>query len=148
MMPRKRETKRDTRPMRRPQEDYSMLKRLPAACCAALTAASMALAPVPAQADVSAGSEPVVRIGDSWVILAGSSLKSTLEGWTRAAGWTLVWDSPIDFRVRASASYKGSFKASATALLDSINRENPELAPQFYNGNKVLHVSSNPLTSN
>lgn len=138
----------DIRPTGGLHEETKMLKSLSTACCAAITAAVMAMSTAPAHADISTGSEPVVKVGDSWVILAGSSLKSTLEGWTRAAGWTLVWDSPIDYRVRASASYKGSFKASATALLDSINRENPELAPQFYNGNRVLHVSNNPLTSN
>lgn len=130
------------------EKEIWMIDRLKAACCAALIAAGTAMLPTVATADAPTASEPATMRGDSWVILAGSSLKPTLEGWTRAAGWTLVWDSPVDYRVRASASYKGSFVASAAALADSISRENPELGVEFFQGNRALHIFYNPLTSN
>lgn len=101
-----------------------------------------------AQADGGGGLGPVGKPGSGWVIMAGGSLKNTLEGWTRAAGWTLIWDSPIDYRMRSSATFQGSFEESATRLIDSIYIGNPELSAQFHRGNNTLHIWNQPLSSN
>lgn len=102
----------------------------------------------PALADAAGTNEPVPGTRNTWVIMAGSTLKSTLEGWTRVAGWTLIWDSPVDYRSRASATFKGDFERSASALIDSIYVGNPELDAQFHRGNRVLHIQNQPLSSN
>ena len=85
---------------------------------------------------------------DRWVVMAGTSLKSTLEGWSRVAGWTLIWDSPVDYRLRASATFAGSFEQGASQLIDSIYEGNPELIATFHRGNRVLHIENQPLSSN
>jgi hypothetical protein len=114
---------------------------------AAITAASLAGAIAStARADGPAPTSAVVAGG--WGLMAGSTLKSTLEGWSRNAGWTLIWDSPVDYRIRASASFSGSFEQSSARLIDSIHQTNPELTATFHRGNRVLHVQNQPLSSN
>ena len=108
----------------------------------------LAAAALPATADTGARAGAIPAASDAWVIMAGSSLKSTLEGWCRVAGWTLIWDSPIDYRMRASATFKGGFEESASRLIDSIYIGNPELSATFHRGNRVLHISNTPLSSN
>lgn len=111
-----------------------------------IAAASVTAAPV--HADAGGGRGSVMVVGGDWVIMAGSSLKATLEGWCRAAGWTLIWDSPVDYRVRASASFRGPFDQSAARLIDSISIGNPELLATFHRENRVVHIENQPLTSN
>lgn len=101
-----------------------------------------------ATADVGGSNTPPPGTDHSWVIMAGSSLKSTLEGWCKVAGWTLIWDSPVDYRVRASATFDGDFQKAAAQLIDSVYESNPELNAVFHRGNNVLHISDQPLASN
>ncbi len=101
-----------------------------------------------AHADVGTPGDPPAVTGSAWIIMANTSLKATLEGWCRVSGWTLIWDSPVDYRMRASASFPGSFEESASSLIDSIYIGNPELAATFHRGNRVLHIQNQPLSSN
>jgi hypothetical protein len=55
------------------------------------------------------GVAPKTTIG-TFGALSGSDLKSTLEGWAKSAGWTLIWDSPVNYRLRASARFSGDFR--------------------------------------
>ena len=104
---------------------------------------------IPAYADTGAtGLVPQVGATDNWVVMAGSSLKDTLEGWSRVSGWTLIWDSPVDYRMRASATFRGGFEQSSSRLIDSIYNSNPELMATFHRGNRVLHIQNQPLSSN
>ena len=110
-----------------------------------------ALFPVSASADT--GNLPVgLAIAPAhagqWAVMSGTYLKGTLEGWCRAAGWTLIWDSPIDYQMRASVVFPGGFEESAARLIDSIYQEDPGLVATFHRGNKVLHVQNQPLSSN
>lgn len=78
--------------------------------------------------------------GGQWAVLAGSSLKQTLQGWADAAGWSLVWDNPVDYKVRASVTFSGDFLDSVGRLVDAVYQTNPELAATIYRGNRVIHV--------
>jgi hypothetical protein len=101
----------------------------------------------PASADQSAAKGgPAPPPG--WAVMAGASLKSTLEGWARASGWTVVWDNPVDYRLRASAAFPGGFEDAVGQLIDAIYQSNPELSVTLYRGNRVLHVHELGLTSN
>ncbi|MFG6083439.1 toxin co-regulated pilus biosynthesis Q family protein [Paracoccus litorisediminis] len=122
------------------------IKTLTAAIGMGILAATAQISP--ALADSGNTGAPVPGTSDNWVIMAGSSLKSTLEGWSRVSGWTLIWDSPVDYRVRASATFRGGFEKSASRLIDSIYVGNPELSATFHRGNKVLHIQNQPMTSN
>ncbi|MCW3782569.1 toxin co-regulated pilus biosynthesis Q family protein [Defluviimonas salinarum] len=116
---------------------------------AALAAVALSGLAGTASADVGAiSAAPAATTQDQWVVMAGTSLKSTLEGWTRVSGWTLIWDSPVDYRMRASATFSGGFEESASRLIDSIYNGNPELMATFHRGNRVLHIENQPLSSN
>lgn len=116
----------------------------------ALIATASPLMPTPAQADTGGRVvAPVTRGADgSWAVMADSSLKATLEGWSRVAGWTLIWDNAFDYKLRASASFGGSFEEAVGRLIDSIYQSNPEITVTLYRGNRVLHVQEQPLSSN
>jgi type IV pili sensor histidine kinase/response regulator len=85
---------------------------------------------------------PAVRNAHGWAAMSGSDLKSTLDGWSRAAGWTLVWDSPVNYRLRASAQFGGDFETAVASLVNTIHRSSPEVLVTLYRGNRVVHVQS------
>ena len=85
---------------------------------------------------------PAVRNAHGWAAMSGSDLKSTLDGWSRAAGWTLVWDSPVNYRLRASAQFGGNFETAVASLVNTIHRSSPEVMVTLYRGNRVVHVQS------
>ncbi len=102
-------------------------------------------APVLADAVGPAGegaTAPAVRTSRGWAAMSGSDLKGTLDGWSRAAGWTLVWDSPVNYRLRASAQFAGDFETAVASLVDTIHRSNPEVLVTLYRGNRVVHVET------
>ena len=78
----------------------------------------------------------------SWSVPAGSSLRESLEGWSEAAGWTVVWDSMTDYRIRVSATFSGSFENAVSELVFAVHLTNPELSVTLYRGNMVLHAES------
>jgi type IV pili sensor histidine kinase/response regulator len=77
-----------------------------------------------------------------WAALSGSTLRETLESWSGPAGWTVIWDSDLDYRLRASEVYTGGYVAAVQKLADSIHRTNPELQVTLYSGNRVVHVQT------
>lgn len=85
---------------------------------------------------------PAVRTARGWAAMSGSDLKGTLDGWSRAAGWTLVWDSQVNYRLRASAQFAGDFETAVASLVDTIHRSNPEVLVTLYRGNRVVHVET------
>ena len=100
--------------------------------------------PFPAFADSggTAAKAPAVRTARGWAAMSGGDLKSTLDGWSRAAGWTLVWDSPVNYRLRASAQFGGDFETAVASLVNTIHRSSPEVLVTLYRGNRVVHVQT------
>lgn len=103
--------------------------------------------PVLADGPGAAKPEPVLD-GRYWVILEDGSLQSTIESWAEFAGWTVVWDSPVDYRFRASATFVGGFEESVGRLVDTIYQTNPELHVTLYTGNNTVHVQEKSATTN
>jgi len=85
---------------------------------------------------------PTIRTSRGWAAMSGGDLKGTLDGWSRVAGWTLVWDSPVNYRLRASAQFAGDFETAVASLVDTIHRSNPEVLVTLYRGNRVVHVET------
>jgi len=80
-----------------------------------------------------------------WPVPAGAYLRDTLADWSGSAGWTLIWDSPLDYRIRAGGRFAGRFEDAVTGLIDAIHRGNPELSVTLYRGNRVVHVETVPV---
>lgn len=99
------------------------------------------VAPGSPRADMPGGAMPTMHQG-RFAVMAESSLRNTLEGWSRASGWTLIWDKEADFRIRASAVFPGTFEEAVVSLVDSIHLDNPELSVVIYRGNRVVHVEN------
>lgn len=105
-----------------------------------------AMTPVLADSTGHAASPPLAS--NVWAVMAGSSLKGTLERWSEVAGWTLVWDNRSDFQLRASATFRGGFEEAVGTLVDGIYLTNSGFTATLYRGNKVLHVQEQTLSSN
>ncbi len=114
---------------------------------ASIFSAGMAASPLQASDGNMAGVEGLGS--DAWAALAGSTLKSTLEGWARISEpeWSVIWDNPTDYRIRASATFYGSFEDTVGRLVDAIHQSNPELSVTLYRGNRVIHVDALTITS-
>jgi len=105
-----------------------------------LLAILLAAGQVKAEAVAPQQDEPPIAQHELWAVLSGGSLKGTIEGWARVSGWTVVWDNPVDYRIRASATFQGAFEQAVAGLVDAIHQANPELTVTLYRGNRVLHV--------
>lgn len=113
-----------------------ILKALPSA-----TLLACLLSPAMMMADVDGVITGLHQKG-GFAVMANSHLRPTLEGWSRASGWTLIWDQEDDYEIRASAIFTGDFESAVTDLVDSIHLDNPELSVVLYRGNRVIHVEN------
>ena len=78
----------------------------------------------------------------SWVVAAGETLQSVLKSWCDKEGWDLVWTTPREYPIEASAVFKGRFVDVASALVRNFERATPAPYAKFYKGNRVLVVST------
>lgn len=122
------------------------------------SAAGVSRTPLPPpQPDGVAASEPSIaplpppaapRQDRRWVALSGSTFKETLAGWASSTGWSVVWDLPVDYTIRASASFGGDFEQAVLSLSDAIYDHNPSFLVTLYRGNRVVHVrEASPATA-
>lgn len=110
------------------------------ACFALIPALIAVAAPAHSEQSASTSAESPVLQREVWAVLSGGSLKATIEGWARISGWTVVWDNPVDYRIRASTTFHGDFEEAVARLVDAIHQGSPELTVTLYRGNRVLHV--------
>lgn len=115
-----------------------MLRGFGAACLVMSLLSSAAVAQP--QTLTPLNDEVAAAQNEIWAVLSGGSLKGTIEGWARVSGWTVVWDNPVDYRIRASATFQGGFEQAVAGLVDAIHQASPELTVTLYRGNRVLHV--------
>lgn len=78
----------------------------------------------------------------SWVVASGETLQSVLKNWCDKEGWDLVWTTPREYPIEASAVFKGRFVDVASALVRNFERALPAPYAKFYKGNRVLVVST------
>ena len=78
----------------------------------------------------------------SWVVASGQTLQSVLKSWCDKEGWDLVWTTPREYPIEASAIFKGRFVDVASALVRNFERAAPAPYAKFYKGNRVLVVST------
>lgn len=96
--------------------------------------------------DASADAEAPVTLQDqvrSWVVANGQTLREVLQTWCDKEGWDLVWTTPREYPIEASAVFKGRFVDVASALVRNFGRATPVPYAKFYKGNRVLVISTN-----
>ncbi|MDR1027370.1 MAG: TcpQ domain-containing protein [Rickettsiales bacterium] len=89
--------------------------------------------------DVPADAPDAVR---SWVVASGQNLREVLQTWCDKEGWDLVWNTPREYPIAASAVFKGRFLDVSSALVRNFSRAAPIPYAKFYKGNRVLVVST------
>lgn len=95
--------------------------------------------------DASADAEAPKVVKDqvrSWVVANGQTLREVLQSWCDKEGWDLVWTTPREYPIEASAVFKGRFVDVASALVRNFGRATPIPYAKFYKGNRVLVISS------
>lgn len=95
--------------------------------------------------DMSADAEAPVTLQDqvrSWVVANGQTLREVLQSWCDKEGWDLVWTTPREYPIEASAVFKGRFVDVASALVRNFGRATPIPYAKFYKGNRVLVIST------
>lgn len=95
--------------------------------------------------DVSADAEAPAVLTDqvrSWVVANGQTLREVLQSWCDKEGWDLVWTTPREYPIEASAVFKGRFVDVASALVRNFGRATPIPYAKFYKGNRVLVIST------
>ena len=78
----------------------------------------------------------------SWVVANGQTLRDVLQSWCDREGWDLVWTTPREYPIEASAVFKGRFVDVASALVRNFERATPIPYAKFYKGNRVLVIST------
>lgn len=95
--------------------------------------------------DQSADAEAPIQMQDqvrSWVVASGQTLREVLQNWCDKEGWDLVWATPREYPIEASAVFKGRFVDVSSALVRNFGRATPVPYAKFYKGNRVLVVST------
>ncbi len=95
--------------------------------------------------DQSADAEAPKAMQDqvrSWVVASGQTLREVLQNWCDKEGWDLVWATPREYPIEASAVFKGRFVDVSSALVRNFGRATPVPYAKFYKGNRVLVVST------
>lgn len=85
------------------------------------------------------------KVPQIWNITPGQTVKSTLDEWSKKAGWNLHWSPEVDydFPIRFSATFTGEFIGDGgvvSELLQSMKNTNSPLRAEFYTKNKVLVI--------
>lgn len=79
----------------------------------------------------------------NWEIMRGKDLRTQLDSWSTAAGWSLVWESEYSYSIQANASFKGDYISVVKQLFSALGEDvTPKLYPELYQGNRVLKVSN------
>lgn len=101
---------------------------------------SASASPSPGQS-ASPGASPGVK--PSWVVkLEDGTLSKTFARWAHDAGWQLLWEMPVDFRIDANTRLEGEFEQAVTTVADSLADADSPMQVVLYRGNHVIRVTS------
>ena len=102
------------------------------------TAASAASAPASAPARKVAG---VSKAPTRWSMSERDrTLRTALERWSQEAGWRLLWELGVDYRLEASSTIDGTFEDAISTVVANMDRAEVPPKAIFYRGNQVLRV--------
>ena len=77
-----------------------------------------------------------------WVADSGNTLRKLLMAWGSKSGWTVIWKLDRDYRLEAGVIFRGTFTEVSAALIRSFARATPPPIGTFYQGNRVLVIST------
>jgi hypothetical protein len=68
------------------------------------------------------------------------TLKAALERWSQTAGWRLLWELGVDYRIGAAATVDGSFEDAVSTVMHNLNQAEVPPKAIFYRGNQVVRI--------
>lgn len=74
-----------------------------------------------------------------WLVERGTTLREVVERWGVEAGWTVRWDTDLDYRIHADFQVEGTFLEAIEAVFAAYKNAPEKFSPSAW-GNKVLHV--------
>ena len=77
-----------------------------------------------------------------WEARPGDTLRTLLMAWGEKSGWTVVWKLDRDYHLEAGVVFRGNFTDAAGAIVRSFARATPAPIGTFYQGNRVLVIST------
>lgn len=83
---------------------------------------------------------PTIAAQPLWVLSSGKSIKTSLDAWTRTAGWHLSWEVPSDYLVTIGATFKGDFKSAVSNFFKTAQASGIAIEGRLSEGNKTLRV--------
>lgn len=93
-------------------------------------------------------SNALVRGDIRFIVREGGDLKSTLEQWNEAFGWTIRWFTDHEYPIEANHEFKGPFKDAAKELLGHFAEAEPPISAKFFKNNVIVIRDANSLSSN
>ena len=78
----------------------------------------------------------------SWEADSGNTLRRLLKDWGEKSGWTVIWQLDRDYRLEAGVIFQGTITEVSGALIRSFARATPAPIGTFYQGNRVLVIST------
>lgn len=90
---------------------------------------------------------PVVDLKrqNKWTARPGTTLRQTLESWSKSSGTEVNWSTPYDYPINNAFYFEGNFAEAVESLLSSYGGENPapkgRLYPNLPDGPSVLMIN-------
>ena len=90
---------------------------------------------------------PVVDLKrhNKWTARPGTTLRQTLESWSKSSGTEVNWSTPYDYPINNAFYFEGNFSEAVESLLSSYGGESPapkgRLYPNLPDGPSVLMIN-------
>jgi hypothetical protein len=77
-----------------------------------------------------------------WIAKEGLTLREILQEWAKMDGWEIIWNTPREYPLRASAIFRGRFQDVTSALIRGFSKATPPPYARFYMGNRVIVINT------
>jgi hypothetical protein len=78
--------------------------------------------------------------GEPWHLPAGQLVGATLANWGRSAGWTVIWNAPLDWQAPSPTDFDGDFPTVAEAVIHALHNNGADIRARAYDANRTLVV--------
>lgn len=80
---------------------------------------------------------------NDFVLRKGEPIHLALRGWAERAGWELIWQPTVSWRVlRDTSIAKSEFTQAASEVIEILRDEGKPITLRISDGNKVMEVIS------
>ncbi|EBV1275628.1 hypothetical protein D6T17_27385 [Salmonella enterica subsp. enterica serovar Oranienburg] len=89
--------------------------------------------------------------GPEWKAAAGTTLKESLTAWADKADcpngshWVVIWQSPVDYRIEAPLTFRGSFESALDQVFDLYRPAEKRLYAEANRTQCLVSVTGRPV---